>query len=213
MVPSVTPAQQTRLVTRCREGDESAWARVYQLWSPVVSAYLRRQNGPQADLEDLLQQVFVELFAGIDRFRGDSELSTWLYRIAARVSAKAWRKQKRHRRRISALTESLTARPTESLRPDDALAARQTLALVDAVVASLKPIHRDVWLLSAAEGLTLSEIAEVLEVRVGTVRSRLTKARRLVAAGLARRGLGVARGQPIDLSRAAVALAITGKES
>jgi RNA polymerase sigma-70 factor (ECF subfamily) len=179
---------EAALVARCRAGDDAAWAEVYRGQGPTVAAFLRRLNGPAADIDELLQQVFVELFATLGRFRGEARLSTWLYRIAANVSAKAERSSGRHRRRLAAWANALAARSLAAPDVGAQVEARSELARLDVVLGRLKHIHRAVWVLSEVEGQSLEAIAEALGIGQGTVRSRLTKARRLVTAALAQRG-------------------------
>jgi len=186
---------EAALVARCKDGDDRAWAEVYRTQAPTVAAFLRRLNGPHADVDELLQQVFVELFASIRRFRGDARLSTWLYRIAANVSAKAERAGGRHRRRLFAWASALATAPLSEPDPSARVAARSELERVEAALGKLKHIHRTVWVLSEIEGLSLDEMAEAVGAKVGTVRSRLTKARRLVSAELQRREAATA-GRP-----------------
>lgn len=189
------PTVEATLVARCQDGDDRAWAEVYRAQGPSVAAFLRRLNGPRADVDELVQQVFVELFGSIGRFRGDARLSTWLYRIAARVSAKAERTSGRHRRRLFAWANALAAGPLATPDASAQVAARSELERVDATLAGLKHIHRAVWIMSEIEGLSIDEMAAALGVGAGTVRSRLTKARRLVSVGLAR-GEAATAGRP-----------------
>ncbi|MCB9735132.1 MAG: sigma-70 family RNA polymerase sigma factor [Deltaproteobacteria bacterium] len=172
-----------RLVARCRAGDERAWAEVYAAASPTVAAFVRRLNGPDADVDDLVQQVFVELFTSIGRFRGDARLSTWLYRIAAHMSARAARTRARHRRRLSAWAAALSVGPGAH-EPGGRIGARESLLVVDRALADMKPIHRTVWVMSEVEGLSIDEMAAALKTRAGTVRSRLLTARRQLGAAL-----------------------------
>lgn len=190
MLRSLTAHEELELLASCREGDERAWRRLYELAVDDVRLFLRRHNGQAADLDDLCQQVFVEVFSSIERFRNDSRLSTWLYRLSAHVSSRAWRSQSRHRRKLSALAESREGAVYDGLSPANICEARRITDAVDTTVAALTPAHRMVWLLSTIEGLPPHEIATIVDMRVGAVRSRLRDARRLVLEGLARRGVG-----------------------
>lgn len=195
------PETEAALVARCQAGDNRAWAEVYRELAPTVAAFLRRLNGPRADVDELVQQVFVELFAGIRRFRGDARLSTWLYRVAANVSAKAERASGRHRRRLFAWASALATGPLAEPDASGRVAARSELERVETALIKLNHIHRTVWILSEIEGLSLDEMAGAVGVGVGTVRSRLTKARRLVSAELQRGHEATAAGRPALLLR------------
>ena len=79
---------ERKLVARCARGDERAWEELYAANAPIVTRFLTRMLGPASYVDDLVQQVFVEVFSGIRRFRGEARVSTWLYGIARNV---AWR--------------------------------------------------------------------------------------------------------------------------
>jgi len=119
-------------------------------------------SGDHADAEDIAQEVFVAIIGALPRFRGDAKLSTWIYRIALRVG-----------------TRWLAKRGAVSELPPTLLAADQSIP-IDLVNALRKlPIDsRMVILLVAIEGLSHSEVADVLAVPVGTVASRLYYARK-----------------------------------
>ena len=182
MTPTAAPPSgEAALVARCRAGHDAAWAEVYRTEGPRVAAFLRRMNGPTADVDDLVQQVFVEAFAAFGRFRGEARLSTWLYRIAAHVSAKHDRASGRHRRRLWAWAMALGASSLSAPDPSEQVEARGALSRIDDALARLKPGHRAVWVLIEVEGQSLAEVALALTLPEGTVRSRLLKARRVVA--------------------------------
>ncbi len=170
---------------RCRAGDEAAWADLYYANAPTVARFLQRMLGPCDDLDDLIQQVFVELFSSLDRFRGDAKLSTWLYRISAHVVSKRLRSARRHRRRLEAFArDGLHAIDPAQNTPRRRVEARSQLRIVAAVVDCMDTRHRTVWVMRELEGLSTEDVAEALELRAGTVRSRLFKARKAVVAAL-----------------------------
>ncbi len=91
-----------RLVQRCRAGDPAAWTELYRQEGPRVARFLRRLLGPTRDTDDAVQQVFVELFASLARFRGEARLSTWLYSIASNVARKRLRGERYRKRYLNA---------------------------------------------------------------------------------------------------------------
>jgi RNA polymerase sigma-70 factor (ECF subfamily) len=138
------------------------------------------------DLEDLLQEVFVVVHRKLDAFDGASRITTWLFAICLRVVA-------RHRRRAFFRLERPEADPPERAdtnTPEERASTRQRTALLERALGRLSLEHRAVFVLFEIEGHRCEEIAEMLNVPVGTVYSRLFKARRLVARSLERAGAG-----------------------
>lgn len=170
---------------RCRAGDEAAWADLYYANAPMVARFLQRMLGPCDDLDDLIQQVFVELFSSLHRFRGDARLSTWVYRISAHVASKRLRSARRHRRRLEAFARdglrTVGFSPTTS---SERVEASSQLRRVARVVDCMDDRHRAVWVMRELEGLSTEEVALALDLRPGTVRSRLFKARKAVVVAL-----------------------------
>lgn len=174
---------EQQLIERCRRGDEGAWAELYAARGPSVARFLQHMMAPGADLDDLVQQVFVELFRSLDRFRGDASLATFLFGIATRVALHHLRGARRWRRR----TEALAAEPADAVAPDahGRVEARGHLAVVAEALEGLAPEVRAVWVMRELEGLSTAEVAVALATREGTVRSRLFAARRHVLDALA----------------------------
>lgn len=139
-----------------------------------------------ADLEDLLQEVFVVVQRKLGGFDGQSRLTTWLFGICLRVVA-------RHRRRAYfrfERPEEAPPEPADVHTPEDRASTRERSALLERVLGKLSLEHRAVFVLFEIEGHRAEEIADTLGVPVGTVYSRLFKARKVVAKSLARLKLG-----------------------
>jgi RNA polymerase sigma-70 factor (ECF subfamily) len=175
-VPSASPsmesrAEEQRLVTAARGGDERALATIYRRYRPRVFSVVARMIGG-AEAEEVTQEVFLRAFRGLDGFRAEAQLSTWLYRIAvnASLSERARRSVERSRRAPESDAESLPA--AETSEGDPALRAR-----LEAALAALPPGYRAVLVLHDIEGLEHEEIGRVLDCRVGTSKSQLHKAR------------------------------------
>ena len=181
------------LIERCKAGDEVAWGRLYQEFGPVVMRFVDRMlghggtragDGSSSDRDDVTQQVFVEVFVSLGRFRGDSAFATWLYGIAARVTLHHLRSQRRSRRRVDAWTVVANAIGETATDIQGQAEARADLRAVAAAAAELAPDLRAVWVMRELEGLSTAEVAAALDTREGTVRSRLFTARREVMAAL-----------------------------
>jgi RNA polymerase sigma-70 factor (ECF subfamily) len=127
-----------------------------------------RLTGRAADAEDLLQEAFLRGWRAIDRFRGESGLSTWLYRIVLNLS--------RDRRRRD--TEPLPDVPAPRAEPADALAGRDLLRRVMVEIDGLPRRQREALLLRASAGLNYREIADVMRISSAAVKSHLAQARK-----------------------------------
>lgn len=157
-----------------------------------VLATVRAVLGPghDNDLEDVLQQVFIEVQRSLPRFEGRARLTTWLYRITVNVALQHIRGRRRRRWLVLAPTEDGQPDPIEAVDQQARLEDRQMLQLVYRAADRLSDKKRVVWVLHDIRGLTPQEIAQVVDAPMNTVRSRLLAARRelkqvLVEAGAA----------------------------
>jgi RNA polymerase sigma-70 factor (ECF subfamily) len=181
------------LVKRARNGDRAAF-------NDLVERYQRRLYGVcfgilrnHDDALDMVQETFVRAYRSLDRFEGNSSFYTWSYRIARNVCIDHIRKQKRQRTVDyddtygghqeaadgNILPQRLDVDPSRMAQRKE-LAEQLTLAL-----DTLSPKHREILLLREIEGLAYAEIAELLEISIGTVMSRLFFARKNMQAALA----------------------------
>jgi RNA polymerase sigma-70 factor (ECF subfamily) len=141
---------------------------------PSLHALCVNVLGVGAEAEDALQEALIAVFRGIERFRGESQVSTWAYRITIRVAMRQAAKRKRH----EGVSYEDTARAIGSV----VTSARVKQILV--ALTDLSPKHRVVLALFAIEGLSHDEISEILGIPEGTVWSRLHHARRALAIAL-----------------------------
>ncbi|MBV9848824.1 MAG: sigma-70 family RNA polymerase sigma factor [Armatimonadetes bacterium] len=162
------------LVRRCREGDVEAFGALVTRHEARVGALIGRFLGTTAtpeDVEDAAQDVFVQAWRALPRFRGDARFSTWLYRIATNTAIRQWHRRKRHRQMIAdedAATEAVS--PT---RLSEDIARRAEGRALRAAVDGLPEKQRTVVLLHYFEDCSCEEIALLLGCSVGTVWSRL----------------------------------------
>jgi RNA polymerase sigma-70 factor (ECF subfamily) len=170
------------LIERCKAHDRVAHDEFYYRFRRQVAGNLYRVLGDRNDLEDLVQEVVVIAFRGLERFRGDARLSTWLYRICVNVALGRIRTRKRRPPPIgmqdldsAAADPSLTERPET---PERSLERRQDQAKVYRALEQLAPKKRIVLYLHEIEGLDLKEIAYLVDSNPVTVRTRLFYARR-----------------------------------
>ena len=181
-VAALGPADEAELIQRCRADERNAHDELYHRFRRQVASNLYRVLGDRTDLEDLVQEVFVIAFRGLEKFRGDARLSTWLYRICVNVALGRIRTRKRRPQAIgvadldaTAFDPSLTERPET---PDRTLERRQDQERVYRALDTLAPKKRIVLYLHEIEGLDLKEIAYLVDSNPVTVRTRLFYARR-----------------------------------
>lgn len=173
-----TRADEADLIRRCRAGERAAQEELYRRHRRQVAANLYRVLGQRVDLDDLVQEVFVIAFRGLDRFRGDARLSTWLYRICVNVALGRIRSKTRRPPPVplqAAALESVEASPAS---PEQLVSQRQERERVYRVLEAMSPKKRMVLFLHEIEGLDLKEIAYVVGAHPVTVRTRLFYARR-----------------------------------
>ena len=175
------PADEADLIERCRAHERAAHDELYHRFRRQVAGNLYRVLGDRTDLDDLVQEVFVIAFRGLDRFRGDARLSTWLYRICVNVALGRIRTRKRRPPAVgvadldaTSADPSLTERPEQ---PDRSLERRQERDMVYRALEMLAPKKRIVLYLHEIEGLDLKEIAYLVDSNPVTVRTRLFYAR------------------------------------
>jgi RNA polymerase sigma-70 factor (ECF subfamily) len=168
---------------RLRARDEEAFARLIRTHQHRVFALVYRMLGDRAEAEDLAQEVFVTVFKSIDTFRGESQLSTWLLRIAAnhcRNRLRYLRRRNHHGHQdIDDTPESAydrAHRPADQ-PPDRMLEGARLEAAVQAALDSLDEDHRLILVLRDLEHMAYADIAQTLGVAEGTVKSRLFRAR------------------------------------
>ncbi len=182
------------LLRQCREGSEAAWVELYRLQKGRVTRFLRYLLGPIDDLDDLVQQVFLESIRSLDTFRGDSSLSTWLFAITRHVAELHLRTRWRRQRRVQAcrLWEEAIDRTAQdpAASGDD----RAALRLLYGTLDDMDERFRMAWLLVETEGMSSDEAAVALGIPAGTVRSRLHQARGRILARLREAGLGAEAG-------------------
>lgn len=174
MADRVQPVEITILVERARAGEASAFRELFRLHVERIHRIVYRLIGPTADTDDLVQTVFVEGFRSLPSFRGDALFSTWLGRIAVRVTM---RSVKRPRLALVPL-ELVGDHASEGPGPEDAAATNQGLERLDALLEALRPKKRAAFVLHVLEGYSIEETAAMLGASVAAVKVRIHDARR-----------------------------------
>ena len=175
-------ASVSSLVKRCQEGDTFAFQELFQRHVDGVHRHLSLLLGPQEDVDDLVQLVFLNVFQSIRKFRGTAAFSTWLFRITINVARQEIRVRSRQRRLNVAVKEVNEVQGT-SVRgtPESSLSnIEEVYDLLD----KLSVKKRETFILYTYEGYSLQEIADLLDSTVSTVGSRLQAARKEVLSHL-----------------------------
>ena len=181
--------REAALVQRCTEGDESACADLVAEHQRMVFQLALNLLGDRDEALDLSQEVFLRVFRTIHRFRGQSSLRTWIYRIAvnqARNRHRFWRR--RHRADQVSLDQHLADHgdliSVVQATPERVLAQKELATQLNQALDGLPFDQRIAIVLREIDGLSYEEIAYSLGVAVGTVKSRLTRARQALRSEL-----------------------------
>lgn len=184
--------EDLRLVASLREGCERGYEElISRFQQPVYTLALRLLND-QSEACDVVQEVFLKVFRNIGNFRGQSTLKTWIYRITVNEAHNARRWFFRHRRR----EVELDTDPEESRNwketiadggrsPFDAAFDREQHVMIEAALEKINPIFREAVVLRDITDLSYEEIAEILGVSLGTVKSRILRGREALREELA----------------------------
>jgi RNA polymerase sigma-70 factor (ECF subfamily) len=182
-------ADESGLLARARAGDQAAFRDLVERHADRIFRLVRSYVRDLAEAEDVVQEVFFKVHGKLHGFREDSAFSTWLYRVA--INAAHDHRKKRRRRDETVADPGLTlglADPRGG--PAEDLARTSLREEVRAAIMTLPGIFRDVIVLREIEGLAYDDIARVLGLAMGTVESRLFRARERLREELQRRGLG-----------------------
>jgi len=161
--------QEPELIRRSKGGSREAFGQLVSRYHVPVYRVVRGILGSPSESEDVAQEVFLKAYANLAKFRGESGFFTWLYRIAVNEALRA--RKRRSFANADALPEVEAPPPAPS--EEDA----PTLATLEKLLRKLSDEFRSIVVLRDIEGLSYSDIAETLEIPIGTVESRLFRAR------------------------------------
>ena len=172
-----------QVIEACQQGDRAAFQLLFETYKDkVFSIAVYSSGGDRAVADDVTQQIFLKLFTAIRQFRGDSEFTTWLYRLVVNACLD----EHRRRRRLLPWGETVAMRNPSDKKPQEKQYARREVSeAVQAAIAGLKPEFRLPILLKYIEGLSYEEIATVMGCSKGTVASRLNRGHSQLAKRLA----------------------------
>ncbi len=176
--PSADAGDDSELVERARRGDRPAFDRLVEIHLPHIWATVFKMVRHREDAEDVVQEVFITAYRALPGFRGDSKLSTWLHRIAVTRSLHHLDRAETKRERASdTLDESWQDGPPVRQNPLGALEAKELMRKLADCLLKLPAAWRAILALRDSEEHSYERIAELLGIEMGTVRSRLSRAR------------------------------------
>ena len=176
-------ASEEQLVRRAQQGDNGAFEELLLLHQKKVYNLCLRMSANQDDALDLSQEAFIKAWRSIGQYQFEASFSTWLFRLTSNVCIDFLRRKKR--RQETSLTESyddsnegaeLSLSDSQPL-PEQQAITNETKRELAQAMAQLAPDHREILQLRVIEDLPYEQIADILGVRVGTVKSRLARAR------------------------------------
>ncbi|MEI7831914.1 MAG: RNA polymerase sigma factor [bacterium] len=170
-------AADMALVRRVQQGDHDAFRLLMEIYAPRIQRVIYHRVGNVADVDDAQQEVFIRFYKYLPKFRGDASIFTLLYRIALRTCADMYHDVQR-------LPELIDDKYPAGIERDDvaesaemAVLRRERQAAIRQLIGQIRVPFRDVYVLSEIEGYTDKEIASMLNINIGTVKSRLSRAR------------------------------------
>ena len=185
----MTREQEVQIVQRVLQGDVNAFEKLVLEYEKSVYAITQRMTGNAEDAADMTQETFIKAYNSLSSFRGDSKFSVWLYRIATNVCLDFLRSRSR-KPTVSLSVEDDDGEEVEldiadeSQSPERLLERGLTRDAVRRGLNALSPEYRQILLLREIQGLSYEEIADVLTLEVGTVKSRIFRARKRLCAFL-----------------------------
>ncbi|NLG62902.1 MAG: sigma-70 family RNA polymerase sigma factor [Candidatus Cloacimonetes bacterium] len=182
--PTLKEADDSMLVARFLAGERRAFTELADRYHVRLMNFIQRTIGDRERAEDLVQETFIRVYRHLHRFDQTKKFSTWVYTIAGNLAKNELRNRSRNPLVLfQTIKKNWDAdhRPLEwednTYRPDDLYRKRHLKEMIEGAVAQLPEHHRMVFVLREMEGKTYEEIAEITGVNLGTVKSRLNRAR------------------------------------
>jgi RNA polymerase sigma-70 factor, ECF subfamily len=176
-------AEERVTIQQCKQGSISAFDTLVERYEKRVFNFAYRMAGNYDDANDVAQEAFIRVFNSINTFRGDANFSTWLYRIVTNVYLDERKKAKSHLHtpldEYIELEENTVARQIEDTRPtpEDVVELNERHDLLQKAIQDLPDYQRIMVILYHTESKSYEEIAEIMNLPIGTVKSRLNRAR------------------------------------
>lgn len=164
------------LVQRAQDGDIAALGELFTRHAPMVRRLLAGLTGARGELDDLVQEVFLQVHRSIAGFRGEARFTTWLHQLTVYAAYNFLRKPRG--RYVPVDPASLSTAVDKSAGAHERLVGKETLRRLDAALDKIKPKKRLAFILFAVHGMSAAEVARIVDASVPTVKSRIWFARR-----------------------------------
>jgi RNA polymerase sigma-70 factor, ECF subfamily len=169
------PPSPAQPLLRCVEGDRGAWRQLHRQYYPVAAAFLRKLGVHERDLDDACQEVFLQMFRYLPRFRGEADPKTWLYRLCI---TQARRARLRHKL-TNALEHVLALLPRDALVSTPGFSESAAQLRIEQALSHLSEKERSAFVLYEMEGVAGKEIASIVGCKEATLWRRLHYARQI----------------------------------
>lgn len=183
----VRSTAEDQFLERLRRGETAAFEQMVADHTGDVYALLYRLTSDPEEARDLTQETFLRAFQSISRFRGDANLKTWIYRIAVNQARNRWRWWRRRKRDVTVSLDatderheqplSATLRNDEAIDPEQETLAKEREGQLREALLGLRPSYREAVILRDVEGFSYEEVADTLQISIGTVKSRISRGR------------------------------------
>ena len=182
--PAELTAQEAAFVSRLQANEDAAYDELVRTYTATIYHVAYRMLGDNAEASDVVQEIFLKVFRNIAGFKGEAALKTWIFKIAFSeiLNRLRWWKR-RHKFSTVSLDEHPNGKATTDTvvhagpTPEEVLQSKERETAIQNALKKLSSEHRSIIVLRDIEGFSYNEIADVLEVSVGTVKSRLARAR------------------------------------
>ncbi|MCP4291055.1 MAG: sigma-70 family RNA polymerase sigma factor [bacterium] len=177
--------QDLKTIRRCKRGDEAAFAEILSRYRGAIYNLCFRMSRNTEDATDLAQEVFIKVFGLLDRFDESYAFSSWLFRIATNHCIDFLRRKRMKFQSIDGAVgtdgeEYELQLPDSGPQPDTVLQRKEALSKLEEVIGDLPPHYKAITLLRHDQQMSYEEIAEVLQLPLGTVKARIHRARNMV---------------------------------
>jgi RNA polymerase sigma-70 factor (ECF subfamily) len=182
--PAELTAQEALFVSRLQANEDAAYDELVRVYSASIYHVAYRMLGDAADASDVVQDIFLKIFRNIGGFKGEAALKTWIFKIAFSeiLNRLRWWKR-RHRFATLSLDEQQNGTPASEKvadsgpTPEQILQSKEQENAIQQALSRISREHRSIIVLRDIEGFSYNEIADVLGISMGTVKSRLARAR------------------------------------
>jgi len=175
-------AQESLFVLRLKANEDAAYDELVRTYNASIFHVAYRMLGDTAEASDVVQEIFIKVFRNIGSFKGEAALKTWIFRIALSeiLNRLRWWKS-RHRSSTVSLDDSQNGQehyvPDSGPSPEEMLASKERDMAIQEALVKLSSEHRSIIVLRDIEGFSYTEIADILGISMGTVKSRLARGR------------------------------------